>query len=233
MDDAMDAIPVLVSERELSAMQESDLGIRASEESREIEPMSTEWTDEKHNLYLNSIEASFISQLYHSNYCSNDLLHLLPIMEKDKPLTSRTNKPSSGQFKVLRDGFWTNPSFEGVRDGVDVENGTRSLATNPWIQHFRSPLICMDQMVKSSEEAGATHTTSKVMNYGSERHTEELVTANLPRATCSQMYFRDSIGSNREVSDQNFVDKSSGVKLSGSSKRKRPRTRDSPAAKDA
>ncbi|XP_072953292.1 uncharacterized protein [Typha angustifolia] len=207
MADAMDAIPVLVSERELSAMQQSDLGIRASEESRmrEIEPMSTEWTDEKHNLYLNSIEASFISQLYHSNYCSNDLLHLLPIIEKEKPSTSRTNKPSSGQFKVLSDGFWANPSFEGVRDGV-------ALATNPWIQHFRSPLICMDQIVKSSEEAGATHTTSKVVNYGSETHTEELVTANLPRATCSQMYFQDSIGSNREFCRQEFRSKAEWIK---------------------
>lgn len=29
--------------------------------------MATEWTDEKHSLYLKSMEASFVSQLYNSS----------------------------------------------------------------------------------------------------------------------------------------------------------------------
>jgi hypothetical protein len=31
-----------------------------------IESMSSEWTDEKHKLYLKSMEASFVNQLYNS-----------------------------------------------------------------------------------------------------------------------------------------------------------------------
>jgi len=34
---------------------------------REIEPtMAAEWTDEKHSMYIKSIEASFVNQLYDS-----------------------------------------------------------------------------------------------------------------------------------------------------------------------
>ncbi|KAI3821206.1 hypothetical protein L1987_08766 [Smallanthus sonchifolius] len=49
---------------------------------------STEWTDEKHSLYLKSMEASFVDQLYNSldtrnwqteNECSSDSRLLLPL----------------------------------------------------------------------------------------------------------------------------------------------------------
>lgn len=39
--------------------------------------MSTEWTDEKHSLYLKSMEASFVDQLYNS-------MNLLGVQVQDK-----------------------------------------------------------------------------------------------------------------------------------------------------
>ncbi|KAF5207257.1 hypothetical protein FRX31_003156 [Thalictrum thalictroides] len=38
------------------------------------EPMSIEWTNEKHSLYLNSMEASFVKQLYNHEYNAMDML---------------------------------------------------------------------------------------------------------------------------------------------------------------
>lgn len=38
-----------------------------------IESLLTEWTDKKHNLYLNSIEASFVKQLYNPDNLLRDL----------------------------------------------------------------------------------------------------------------------------------------------------------------
>lgn len=36
------------------------------EDSQETESKGTRWTDEKHSLYLKSMEASFVDQLYNS-----------------------------------------------------------------------------------------------------------------------------------------------------------------------
>lgn len=36
------------------------------QDSPRIESMSSEWTNEKHSLYLKSMEASFVNQLYNS-----------------------------------------------------------------------------------------------------------------------------------------------------------------------
>lgn len=41
-----------------------------------VDSRSTGWTDEKHNLYLSSIEESFVNQLYSSKYNSKVLLGL-------------------------------------------------------------------------------------------------------------------------------------------------------------
>ncbi|THU60052.1 hypothetical protein C4D60_Mb07t08560 [Musa balbisiana] len=44
-----------------------------------------EWTDEKHNLYLNSMEASFVNQLYSTDCGSRKLFGLFPTMtQKDR-----------------------------------------------------------------------------------------------------------------------------------------------------
>lgn len=44
--------------------------------------MSAGWTDEKHTLYLNSMEASFVDQLYNNEYHSMDLLGRSPRPQK-------------------------------------------------------------------------------------------------------------------------------------------------------
>nr|CAD1827092.1 unnamed protein product [Ananas comosus var. bracteatus] len=175
----------------------------ASEESpmRDMDLMSTEWTDEKHNLYLNSIEASFISQLYSSEYSLDDFHGLSPITKKDNASASDINHRSTGQFKVQRDGSWGKINFERVTN--HVENKARLLTANPWIQHFRSPLIRRE----------------RAMNHQSKT---------IP---VLKIYYQASDGSSAEVMDQNFVDMNSKEKLIGSKKRRRMRTKLSSATK--
>ncbi|MFQ6639575.1 hypothetical protein Gotur_016261 [Gossypium turneri] len=97
---------------------------------------STEWTDEKHSLYLNSMEASFINQLYDSV----NLVGWNSQKEKlERPKSSRQiHCTSSGQFKVLRGGCWKKINFERPGFQPNKTNGSRSFVGSPWIQQFRS-----------------------------------------------------------------------------------------------
>ncbi|EYU36302.1 hypothetical protein MIMGU_mgv1a014962mg [Erythranthe guttata] len=92
------------------------------------ESKPAEWTDEKHSLYLKSMEATFVNQLYKS-------LNLLSGSKSSKQNTA-SGGPSS-QFKVLRDGCWSKIEFKGDREEVNQEE-EGVLFANPWIQHYRS-----------------------------------------------------------------------------------------------
>ncbi|XP_039027080.1 cold-regulated protein 27-like [Hibiscus syriacus] len=88
------------------------------------ESTSTEWTDEKHNLYLKSMEASFVDQLYDSM----DFLGY----------KSQKNNTSSGQFKVLRGGCWKKINFGTPGFQPNTSDRSSCFMASPWIQHFRS-----------------------------------------------------------------------------------------------
>ncbi|KAF5758948.1 hypothetical protein HanRHA438_Chr16g0747841 [Helianthus annuus] len=80
------------------------------------ENASSKWTNEKHNLYLKSIEASFVDQLYNS----------LDMLSRQTQITNRSDACiSSGQCKVLRRGCWSKKSFN------------REKFQGYWIQHFK------------------------------------------------------------------------------------------------
>ncbi|KAL4271622.1 hypothetical protein GQ457_13G008930 [Hibiscus cannabinus] len=85
---------------------------------------STEWTDEKHNLYLKSMEASFVDQLYDSM--------------DFPPWKSPKDGTTSGQFKVLRGGCWKKINFETPGFRPNKRDRSSCFMASPWIQHFRS-----------------------------------------------------------------------------------------------
>ncbi|GMJ15354.1 cold regulated gene 27 [Hibiscus trionum] len=99
------------------------------------ESTSTEWTDEKHSLYLKSMEASFVNQLY-------DSMSTLGWNSKEKLPGSKSSRKthciSSGQFKVLRGGCWKKINFERPGFQLNKRDGSHSFVASPWIQHFRS-----------------------------------------------------------------------------------------------
>ncbi|XVE94902.1 hypothetical protein REPUB_Repub02eG0049700 [Reevesia pubescens] len=97
---------------------------------------STEWTDEKHSLYIKSMEASFVNQLYDSINSPGWK------SQKEKLPGSKSSRQthciSSGKFKVLRGGCWKKINFQ--RPGLQLNkiDDCHCFVASPWIQHFRS-----------------------------------------------------------------------------------------------
>ncbi|KAL2894610.1 UDP-N-acetylenolpyruvoylglucosamine reductase [Bienertia sinuspersici] len=90
------------------------------------EPTSSEWTDEKHSLYLKSIENSFVNQLYSSMESSG--------------LYSQMNCPSDMKSSRHKKSHTFDQRIEVGRGEPPPQragNG-RFLLQNPWIQHYRS-----------------------------------------------------------------------------------------------
>ncbi|WZZ87078.1 hypothetical protein YC2023_115657 [Brassica napus] len=146
------------------------------------ECMPTEWTDEKHSLYLKSVEASFVDQLY-SSLGSN--------LSKENV----GGKPSDEQFKILRDGFWQKMNVRQPEYRLKGRHGGGSpheFLRSPWINHYKS--LPKNQVV-----------SSKGLVICSSGSASDL--RNMLREGCSHLHDRDqiSIGEEEEVSDQNFV----------------------------
>ncbi|PKI69732.1 hypothetical protein CRG98_009888 [Punica granatum] len=102
-------------------------------EFHETEPMPMEWTDEKHNLYLKSMEASFMNQLHDSMNLLSERFKNYNLSNIDSSLLRSNTDSPSGQFKVHQDGNWKKLSFK--RPAADVSSD--ELLASPWIQHFR------------------------------------------------------------------------------------------------
>ncbi|XP_030454340.1 cold-regulated protein 27-like isoform X1 [Syzygium oleosum] len=163
---------------------------------------NTEWTDEKHSLYLKSMEATFVDQLYDSM----ELLgwHLEKANFVD-PLTRQSNKQHpyapSGQFKVLRDGSWKKINFERPDLQVEKADGSRDLLKSPWIQHFRPA----SRVLRSGSPNYQTSSGKgkKALAYASAGNSEQF-------HACHSYFGNQIDNGNAEVTDQNFVDEDIG-----------------------
>lgn len=97
---------------------------------------STVWTDEKHRLYIESLETSFINQLPHS-ICSR---RSLQEVKRGPPLNCKM--PDNGgsyshQFMVLQDGCWQRVNFARKEPLLESTADSNFIQSNPWIRHFR------------------------------------------------------------------------------------------------
>ncbi|KAL5558852.1 hypothetical protein UlMin_035063 [Ulmus minor] len=187
------------------------------------ENMCTEWTNEKHSLYLKSMEASFVNQLYDSMELlgwvseKEDLSHA---KQSKKTLLNSTASP--GQFKVFRSGLWQKINLERSNEPrvkTRRNESTGELLSNPWIVHYRSSAN-KNQEVESCFVP--EHGSSAGEKYDSERNKAIL---HGTTSSSKQLQSRDLLSSNTEVSDQNFVD--DGIeeeKTRGTSSAKRVKT---------
>ncbi|XP_052200745.1 cold-regulated protein 27 [Diospyros lotus] len=177
-----------------------------SQESLARESMCTEWTDEKHSLYLNSMEASFVNELYNSfdllgwrsqnHHCSDT---------KSLGKKHASVRVSSGQYKVLRSGCWGKINFDRHESRLEKADGSGGLLTNPWIRHFRSSF--RHKNAASSFVEQAPYGTPAVHVKGKTELTSALDTSLEQSSAChSHLPLYDSVGSSTEVTDQNFVD---------------------------
>ncbi|XP_057949341.1 cold-regulated protein 27-like isoform X2 [Malania oleifera] len=126
------------------------------------EPTSTEWTDEKHSLYLKSMEASFVNQLYKHDHFPVDWADWNP--QKIRNPIHRSHRSGgrvfSGHFKVFRDNCWKVVNFKTNRPDLSIEN---DFLGGAWVQHFRAAHILQD--TKSKEEAAISLRRKRKTHY--------------------------------------------------------------------
>ncbi|XP_042502489.1 cold-regulated protein 27-like isoform X2 [Macadamia integrifolia] len=233
-DPAMDSSCRRTMGSETSGLTGDNFRTLLEEEKEEEEEMDslmagsmfTEWTDEKHSLYLNSMEELFVKQLH-------DDKELLAGHSKNEAMLQRNssgqlnenNHVSSGQFKVLWNGCWQKNDIERIQPQSIGASDLHSLSKNPWIQHFR----CSGKQgeVKSAiPEENGLHFTQAVRLGGTNRTSCGVVTSPkwLP-ADQPLLIHQDFVGSNTEVSDQNFIEEDhDGKKCSSVCSTKRMKT---------
>ncbi|MED6211277.1 hypothetical protein PIB30_072175 [Stylosanthes scabra] len=180
---------------------------------REREKMKrTEWTDEKHSMYLKSIEASFVNQLYDSKHINN-----MPSLPRKSPSNNHNPPSTSGQFKVLQRGCWQKINFERENPQLSRNNNNNNhhhhqchdLTSNPWIQHYR----CQSRQRGSSSAVPSLQesvtSTNKVVDLIHQRKNNGDSSLVIPRQhlhLSHHVCHEDMLSSDTEVSDQNFVD---------------------------
>ncbi|KAL3732855.1 hypothetical protein ACJRO7_022382 [Eucalyptus globulus] len=141
---------------------------------------NTEWTDEKHSLYLKSMEATFVDQLY-------DSMELLGWhLEKANFLDPQTRQISKHPY---------SPSGQ-----VEKADGSRDLVKSPWIQHFR-PASRLPRL--GSPKIGSSGKGKKSLAYASAGNPEQF-------HACHSYFGNQVDNSNAEVTGQNFVDEDIG-----------------------
>lgn len=188
-----------------------------------VDSLSSEWTDEKHNLYLSSIEATFVNQLYGREHFSSNLMGWLSRTQKKTNLSqSSPNKPHSDQFKVLRQGCWEDFKFERAKSKAVTKNESLNILTNSWVQRFKAS--AGNNHPQISVDVDNNDFSSRSMNLNSLKVVKRTSAKQFP-VCYPLMFHQDSASSRAEVTDQNFVDTDYKVaeEPSISSSKKRPR----------
>ncbi|KAJ8538075.1 hypothetical protein K7X08_014615 [Anisodus acutangulus] len=99
------------------------------EESQHPGPKIMEWTDEKHSMYLKSMEASFVNHLYGS----------LDVVGLSRPKSSRPRHVNpSGQYKLFQDGCWTKIDFKKDEPQLNKTKESGTVLASSWIKHYKS-----------------------------------------------------------------------------------------------
>ncbi|KAJ7958156.1 cold regulated protein [Quillaja saponaria] len=165
------------------------------------------WTDEKHSLFLKSMEASFVDQLYNSMDMLGCSSHKKNSPDQKLSTKSHVKSPStSGQFKVLRGRCWKKVNSERSNSHINRTYECQDLLANPWIQHFRSASKHRGVTYSTLQDT-ATSTSRKIELSGTTGTSCALATSSKQTSLCeSHMCHQDMVCNSREVSDQNFVD---------------------------
>jgi len=159
---------------------DSDVASSAEEETTSsVYSAGKEWTDEKHSLYLKSMEASFVDQLYNSLGA----------------LGSNSNKENVrlGSCRKACEEEKMNVKQPEYRGGVNGRRGSHEFLRSPWIKHYKpSPKI---EILVTDEGGSDSNGKKGIVIYSS----------GILREGCSHSRDHDQISIGEEVSDQNFV----------------------------
>lgn len=192
---------------ESSRYGSEDLGEQETTLSEDShESMYTEWTNEKHSMYLKSMEATFVNQLYSSRNSNSQKNEELSVMRSSRQTHHDPYSTTpSGQFKVLRGGNWKKINFERPGYRVNrVNQGNHGLGASPWIQHFRSGSrvhVLASQSIQDNASSGnqTMDSDGKPANVsGSASNSKQFHSCHTEHLCTND--------SNTEVTDQNFAD---------------------------
>ncbi|KAI8549917.1 hypothetical protein RHMOL_Rhmol06G0062400 [Rhododendron molle] len=197
------------------------------QDSQARDSIPTEWTDEKHSLYLKSMEASFVNELYSSfdllGWRSQREHSSGPKLSGKKHASSRT----SCQFKLLQSGCWGNINFARHESQLEKAEGTGVILANPWIRHFRSSQR-KQLVISSTLQEKSTFGSLAVRVSGKMALTSAVLASNLeqlPASHSNLRHYDDPVdSSNTEMTGQNFVDEDTEVEKAthmGNAKRMR------------
>lgn len=179
------------------------------------------WTNEKHMLYLNSLEDSFVNQLNGSQFH----LHLMNLLgrsgtnqrQSDSSITTESPSDAS-QFKSMQKGCQEDLKFVETNPGAQKKKTSFSLPEIQWIKHF-APNIG-GKMVNIRENCQVVDHQSSYSSKSVKRerycHSKESTSQAQPSSSSQN---GDGYG---EVSDQNFIkEEVTGAESRQSYKKKR------------
>ncbi|XP_041013361.1 cold-regulated protein 27 [Juglans microcarpa x Juglans regia] len=182
---------------------------RLCKNARLLGPL-TQWTDEKHSMYLDSLEASFVTELQRSMHMRARCLEdkTLGPYPSEEPRAKTCN--SSDLFVVLRDGCWQKINYKSNDSFLDSTADSHVVLDSPWIRHFTSAGKRRCVRSAGTHEHGVPCDEGICLKgnlpSGSSRGLEQ-------HSLCHQRQ-QDLIGNTTEVSDQNFSDEDQGEKSS-------------------
>ncbi|TVU48172.1 hypothetical protein EJB05_07799 [Eragrostis curvula] len=146
--------------------------------NRILDTMSAGWTDERHMMYISSMEASFVDQLHNHGHHSHHA--------------------NENGFKVLRGGVWEYIKYEKSNDCARSRTRYR-LPASPWIQHFRPRHCSSNAQSDRLEDSEGDHESGTQSN----RKRISVSHGRKKEACNGENQLR---GETTEVSDQNFAD---------------------------
>ncbi|KAG8091347.1 hypothetical protein GUJ93_ZPchr0012g19801 [Zizania palustris] len=136
------------------------LPVRVSKQGDQLlDLMSDGWTNERHSLYISSMEASFMEQLYGSEHHGHD--------------TNKSHVGGSNDFWVLQEGVRNN--LRSARNNAHVhDGGTSCFPDNPWIRRYRPRNAGVDHhsygvgISVDDDESGTDTIRERVRTHGRE-----------------------------------------------------------------
>ncbi|KAJ8771763.1 hypothetical protein K2173_027994 [Erythroxylum novogranatense] len=168
-----------------------------SEGSVVTKSMSTEWTDEKHSLYLESMETSFVIQLYKSMNLQGWRLQ----KEASDPKLYRRVRCGDCNHSGQK------MNYQRTETQRNMKEESRDHLANRWIQRFMS--VRKPQAVGSPDllETSASKSPKFDLNGKMATSCGSAASSKNCRLPHSFSYKHELVDCSKEVSDQNFVDR--------------------------
>jgi len=181
----------------------SDGGEVQSKPPLKVGSRCSSWTDEKHMLYLSSLEDSFVNQLNGSQFH----LHLINLLgrsqtnqkQSDSSITTESLS-NANQFKSMQKRYQADLKFVKTNPGAQKLNTSFSLSEIQWIKHF-APNIGGKEVNRANHQVVDPQPSYSSKSVKRERccySKESTSQAQLPSSSQNG----DGYG---EVSDQNFI----------------------------